>query len=56
MLIMTCGLRARQNISLFTQLVTYAYRMHIEYSGMYAAFIQNKSIFFENQAGYTELL
>ena len=39
-------------ISLFTLLVTYAYRMHIQDGGMHAAFDQNKSIYFENQARY----
>jgi hypothetical protein len=33
-------------------LVTYAYRMHIQDGGMHAAFDQNKSIYFENQAKY----
>jgi hypothetical protein len=38
-------------ISLFnTLLVTYAYRLHIQDGGMHAAFDQNKSIYFENQA------
>ena len=37
-------------ISLFTLLVTYAYRMHIQDGGMHAAFDQNKSIYFENLA------
>jgi hypothetical protein len=34
--------------------VTYAYRMHIQDGGMHAAFDKNKSIYFENQARYTE--
>jgi hypothetical protein len=37
---MTCGLQDK--ISLFT--------MHIQDGGMHAAFDQNKSIYFENQA------
>ena len=39
-------------ISLFTLLVTYAYQMHIQDGGMHAAFDQNKSFYFENQARY----
>ena len=39
-------------MSLFTLLVTYAYRMHIQDAGMHVAFDQNKSIYFENQARY----
>jgi hypothetical protein len=31
-----------------------AYRMHIQDGGMHAAFDQNKAIYFENQARYTE--
>ena len=48
-LIMTCGLLDIK-ISLFTLLVTYAYRMLFQDGGMLAAFDQNKSIYFENQA------
>jgi hypothetical protein len=40
----------------FTLLVTYAYRMHIQDGGMYAAFDQNKSIYFENQARYGTII
>jgi hypothetical protein len=43
---MTCGLQDKN----FTQLVTYAYRMHIQDGGMHAAFVQNNSIYFENPA------
>jgi hypothetical protein len=48
---MTGGLQDKK-ISLFTVLVTYAYRMHIQDGGMHAAFDQNKSIYFENQGRY----
>jgi hypothetical protein len=45
-----CGLQDKTFA--FTLLVTYAYRMHIHDGGMHAAFDQNKSIYFENQARY----
>jgi hypothetical protein len=50
---MTCGLQDK-NFALykFTLLVTYAYRMHIQDGGIHAAFAQNKSIYFQNQARY----
>jgi hypothetical protein len=46
---MTSGLQDK-NFAFYTLLVTYAYRMHIQDGGMHAAFNQNKSIYFENQA------
>ena len=46
---MTCVVCKNKNFA-FTLLVTYAYRMHIHDGGMHAAFDQNKSIYFENQA------
>ena len=47
---MKCGCKTKN--SLFTLLVTYAYRMHIQDGGMHAAFDQNKSIYFETPARY----
>jgi hypothetical protein len=47
---MTCGLQDK-NFA-FSLLVTYANWMHIQDGGIYAAFDQNKSIYFENQARY----
>ena len=51
-LIMTCGLQDKTFAFYPTCDLLYAYRMHIQDGGMHAAFDQNKSIYFENQARY----
>ena len=51
---MTCGLQDK-NFAFYPTCdvcISNAYRMHIQDGGMYAAFDQNKSIYFEIQARY----
>ena len=50
MLIMTCGVKDK-NFA-FYPTCDVAYRMHIQDGGMHAAFDQDKSIYFENQARF----